>query len=112
MAIAPTLGSLIHDHTKDKMNGYYWQSFFWVCLCVLGLGLNIWLYFEDIRNNDRILDKVHKSGDEIQELMTSPPRQRRQEIQKSMSIDENAKQYLLNPNVRNALKRSMAKTKK
>ena len=77
MAIAPTIGGAIQDASADKMYGYYWLSFFWVCLAIIGMGLNIWLYFEDIRHNGGTLNKVHL-GDQIQDLMTSPkPEQRR-----------------------------------
>lgn len=72
MAIAPTIGSLIHDGSLGSQHGYYYQSLFWVLLCVLGLFLNIWLYFEDVRNNNRTLDKVHKTGEVVQDLITSP----------------------------------------
>jgi len=41
-------------------------------MCVVGFFLNVWLYYEDIKNNGRILDKVHKNGEEVQDLMTSP----------------------------------------
>jgi len=60
MALAPTIGAIIHDHTTHVSKGYFWESFFWVCMCIVGCGLNIWLYFEDIYHNNRTLDKVHK----------------------------------------------------
>jgi hypothetical protein len=62
MAIAPTIGAVIHDGTTHVMQGYFWESFFWVCLCALGCALNIWLYIEDVTHNNRTLDKVHKMG--------------------------------------------------
>jgi formate-dependent nitrite reductase membrane component NrfD len=59
MAIAPTIGSAIIDKTSDKDYGYFWVSFFWLCAVGVGLIFNILLYFEDIRKNGRVLDKVH-----------------------------------------------------
>jgi len=77
MALAPTIVGAIIDATKnDGSNGYFWASGFWVCLCILGTGLNIWLYFEDIRNNGGQLNKVHR-GDTIDDLLTGPPDERR-----------------------------------
>lgn len=60
MAIAPTIGAAIKDHTSDIVYGYYWLSFFWVLLSCVGLVLNCWLYYEDIKHNKGILNKVHK----------------------------------------------------
>jgi hypothetical protein len=45
-------------------------------ICVVGILLNTWLYFEDIRNNGGQLNKVHK-GDAIEDLMKSPTREER-----------------------------------
>lgn len=65
MALAPTIGGLIHDYSLGSKHGYFYQSMFWMLLCVIGLGLNIWLYFEDILHNNRTLDKVHRTGETI-----------------------------------------------
>lgn len=81
MAIAPTIGAVIHDNSLGTKSGYFYLSFFWVCLCLLGAGLNIWLYFEDIWHNNRTLDKVHKAGDQIQDLMMSPSADMRRQIE-------------------------------
>lgn len=59
MAIAPTIGAAIKDATPEVMHGYFWMSFFWVMLGVVGLVLNFWLYFEDMRHNNGVLNKVH-----------------------------------------------------
>ena len=82
MAIAPTIGGAIKDATANIRHGYFWMSFFWVCLCIIGLGMNVVLYFEDIKHNGGVLNKVHKE-DNIQELITSPKPERRMEIMKS-----------------------------
>ena len=114
MAFAPTIGSLIHDHSLGTLSGYFYESLFWVGVCALGMLLNVWLYFEDVRNNNRVLDKVHKNEatNEVQDLLQSPTREQRREIRSQANISQNEKEYLLNPKTRGALKRSMAKVKK
>ncbi len=71
MAIAPTIGTYIIEKTSDKDFGYFYVSLFWVLAVGVGLIFNVLLYFEDIRRNGRVLDKVH-IGDAITDLMTSP----------------------------------------
>ncbi len=62
MAIAPTIVGAIIDATQDDSSkGYFWASAFWVAVCIVGIALNVWLYFEDIRNNGGKLNKVHKA---------------------------------------------------
>ena len=111
MAVAPSIVGAIIDATKtDSTHGYFWASFFWACVCVVGTALNTWLYFEDINNNGGQLNKIHK-GDNIQDLLTSPTggERKRLEIQNSQDIAPQSKQYLLQPGARDALKKSMAK---
>ena len=115
MAIAPTVGAVIHDKTLDMKQGYFWVSFFWACMCAVGLALNIWLYFEDIYHNGSTLNKVHKTvgaQDKVQDLMMSPSQDMRRVIEQSQDITNNEKEFLLNPGARGALKRSMARVKK
>jgi MFS family permease len=109
MAVAPSIVGAIIDATKDDgTNGYFWASGFWVCICIVGIGLNVWLYFEDIRNNGGQLNKVHK-GDALQDLITSPQDERRRlEIKNDINLDPNSKEYMLDSQNRGALKRSMA----
>jgi len=53
MAIAPTIVGAIIDATEnDSSKGYFWPSVFWACICIVGIFLNVWLYIEDLRNND------------------------------------------------------------
>ncbi len=59
MAIAPSIVGAIIDNTKETQHGYFWASFFWVCICVVCFFLNLWLYIEDIKNNNGILNRVH-----------------------------------------------------
>lgn len=76
-------------------------------LTAVGLVLNIWLYFVD-RKMGGVLTKVNK-GETLTDLITSPPPAQRKEIAKNSEIHDNVKDYLLNRDQRNALKRSMAK---
>lgn len=65
MAVAPTIVGAIIDATKnDSSHGYFWASAFWAIISIIGIALNVWLYYEDINNNGGILNKVHK-GDAI-----------------------------------------------
>jgi len=77
-------------------------------ICVVGIFLNSWLYFEDIKNNGGQLNKVHK-GDAIEDLLKSPSREERRQITQDQEIPENNKEYLLHKGTRDALKRSMAR---
>jgi hypothetical protein len=74
----------------------------------VGTFLNIWLYFEDIKNNGGMLNKVHK-GDAIADLMQSPTGKERKTIEANPEISEQTKQYMLHPGARDALKKSMAR---
>lgn len=80
MSIAPTIGNLIADHTKDVDFGYYWvntriiilqEAFYWSLLALTGVATGFWLLYEDYAHGDGILAKVNK-GEHIAELMTSP----------------------------------------
>lgn len=77
-------------------------------ICLVGIVLNTWLYFEDIRNNGGILNKVHK-GDGIEEMMKSPTREERRRIEEDEDINQNNKEYMLHKGARDALKRSIAR---
>jgi MFS family permease len=105
MAVAPTIvGAIIDATADDGTNGYFWASGFWVCVCIIGIGLNLWLYFEDIRNNGGQLNKVHR-GDALQDLITSPTDERRRlEIKNDINMDPNSKEYMLDSQNRDALK--------
>ena len=71
----------------------------------IGLLFNIWLYLDDIRNRDGILNRVHKD-DTLVDLMTSPPDTRR--VLEDLD-EEQLLTYNKNKGERDALKRSMAK---
>ena len=109
MAVAPLIGGIIKDATKEYVHGYYWLSFFWICMDCVGLLLNVWLYYEDIKHNNGTLNKVHKGEELIEDLMTSPKMERKRQIEQNPGqVSDNAKEFLLNRNQRNALKKSMA----
>jgi len=81
MAVAPTIvGAIIEKTANDKTHGFFWASFFWACVCIVCLGLNFWLYYEDIRNNGGQLNKLHR-GDALADLMKSPTGTERREIE-------------------------------
>lgn len=68
--------------------------------------VGIALYIIDLRDGG-ILNKVDK-GQTIIDLMTSPKPEERRKIAENTEIQENLKDYMLNKNQRNALRRSMA----
>jgi hypothetical protein len=76
----------------------------------MGLCCNIALFVADKRNGS-VLSKVIK-GEALTDLITSPPSDKRREIAHNESMSDNVKDYLLNKDQRNALKRSIAKQTK
>ena len=72
LVIAPTVVGFIQEKTSDNMFGYYWVNFFFVGVNVIGLILNLTLYFLDIKYYDSVLDKVDK-GTRVTELISTPP---------------------------------------
>ena len=77
--MAPTIIGAIIDNTQSVGHGYFWASFFWVMICIIGIALNCWLYYEDIKNNGGQLNKVHH-GDAIEDFLKSPTREERKQI--------------------------------
>jgi len=75
-------------------------------MCIVCLFLNSWLYFEDIRNNGGELNKVHKE-DAINELLQSPTLTQRREILENPNLNEHEKDLILDPNAREAIRKSM-----
>ena len=80
-------------------------------LALCGLGLSFWLLYEDKVNNDGVLSNVNK-GETINDLLTSPLPVERRHIAENAAMHDNVKDYLLDKDKRNALKRSMAKNPK
>ena len=47
-----------------KKNGYFWTMFYFSALQVICTILNVWVYFDDLKNRGGALSKVDKSGDD------------------------------------------------
>lgn len=99
-------------YIKDKTGGYYWVMAFFVGINLVGLVLNITLYFVDIRQMDGVLNKVDKT-DRIEELITSPPSNvsRKEILKQSLAKSRTAQglvDYKLDASARESLRRSMA----
>ena len=93
-------------------------------LACIGIFLNCWLYIDDIKNRDGILNKVDK-GDELEELMTTPVAENRRKDQEKalMAPDDDAEVtmktdqevenqlqvYRKDKEARDSLRRSIAK---
>lgn len=107
LTIAPTIVGFIKDRTGD----YFWVMGFFVGINIVGLIINITLYFVDIRQMDGVLNKVDKT-DRIEELITSPPPGSRKDILKQSLAKSRTAQglvdYKLDSSARESLRRSMA----
>mmetsp|Transcript_41704 Transcript_41704/g.40061 ORF Transcript_41704/g.40061 Transcript_41704/m.40061 type:complete len:232 (+) Transcript_41704:17-712(+) len=106
LALIPTIAGLIHDATLDKDYGYFYELLLWVCMAGLGIVVSMILYFWDIRTGG-VLNRVDR-GIPLTDLLTSPTPEERREIAENPNLDENMKDYMLNRDNRNTLKRSMA----
>jgi len=58
LTISPTIVGMIKDGTRQVDHGYFWVNMYFVGINVVGLLLNMSLYYIDIYHNDGILDKV------------------------------------------------------
>jgi len=68
LVISPTLVGLIKDNTKSIDHGYFWVNAYFVFINLIGLCLNISLYYIDINYNNSVLDRVDNSTeDEMKE---------------------------------------------
>lgn len=121
LTISPLVGGVILDKT-DKEDGYFYLMVYFAGLACCGIFFNVWLYIDDLKNRDGILDKVDE-GENLEELMTSPTGPNRREhgdngdgdfdIKDDADADEQVKKSLLeyhqNKETRDTLKRSQAK---
>ena len=58
LCMAPTIVGFIKDKTKAVDHGYYYMNVFFVAINLVGLVLNLNLYYIDIKYNKGILDKA------------------------------------------------------
>ena len=58
LVIAPTLVGMIKDNTKTIDHGYFYVNAFFVLINVIGLMLNMSLYYIDLYQNNGVLDKI------------------------------------------------------
>jgi len=81
----------------------------------IGFCVNLWLYLDDIKNRNSVLNEIKKKNEGLTTMMTSPPPTRRslvpnkgedgEEIPTGVAVDI----YAENKSTRDALKRSMAR---
>ena len=91
---------------------------FFSALACLGIIFNVWLYIDDLKNRNGILDSVNPD-EMLQKLMTSPEQNNRrgrddqEDGDYDMAVDDDIKKsldvYRTDKGTRDALKRSMAK---
>jgi len=55
---------MIKDGTRSVDHGYFWVNMYFVAINVVGLLLNMSLYYIDIYHNDGVLDKVEADPSE------------------------------------------------
>lgn len=83
---------------------------FFVFVNIIGFVCNAYLWYIDIKYYDGVLNKVD-SGDEIQDLITSPTIDRKELIRASQAKDmtrQSLLDYKLDKSNRETLKKSMA----
>ncbi|EGR34415.1 major facilitator superfamily domain protein [Ichthyophthirius multifiliis] len=66
LALGPIIVGLIIDHTKHKMNEYFWMEIFFIIFGGLCLIINITIYWIDIKGN-KVLDLAFKETTEDDE---------------------------------------------
>lgn len=62
LVIAPTAVGSIKDTTKTIDHGFFYMNAFFILINVVGLLLNMSLYYIDIYQNDGVLDKVDQGS--------------------------------------------------
>lgn len=111
LVIAPfCTGLLLNKNPGRFVSTYIFLGF----LSLIGMGANIWLYIDDIKNRDGVLDKVPKS---IEELMTSPKSDGRASMpgttdptaEDELVMNTEIDQYGQDGDIRNSLKKQIGK---
>ena len=89
MTISPILSALCLK--TSKQGGYFWLMMYYSALAIIGIVLNVTLYFDDLRNRGGILDAVD-NGENLEDLMSTPvPQEKRRLIKEAMATpDDNA----------------------
>lgn len=66
LVVAPTIVGIIKDKTATKEHAadkYHYVFAFFILINLIGLALNLTLYYIDITNNDAVLDGVDKGSE-------------------------------------------------
>ena len=59
LTISPLIaGALLKTSKRD---GYFWYLMYFCILAMIGIMLNVWLYIDDLKNRNGVLDKVDTS---------------------------------------------------
>ena len=71
LTISPLIGSALLNTKKE--DGYFWYLMYFCFLSIIGFCINVWLYFDDLKNRGGVLDKIDNGdGDKMGDLVTSP----------------------------------------
>uniref|UniRef100_A0A7S3CLB5 Lysosomal dipeptide transporter MFSD1 n=1 Tax=Strombidium rassoulzadegani TaxID=1082188 RepID=A0A7S3CLB5_9SPIT len=111
LVVAPLIVAKIHENTTRNF-GYFWVCAFFVAINVVGLLLNLTLYYVDRKYYDGVLDKV-ESDDRLTQLMSTPNvnLSKKEIMSRSMAktrTAQNLLDYKLEESNRESLKRSFA----
>jgi len=58
LVIAPTIVGVIKDNTREVGHGYVYTMAFFILINVIGLILNLILYYLDVNYHNSVLDSV------------------------------------------------------
>lgn len=78
LTISPLISSAALNTAKQQ--GYFWLMMYFSILACCGIGINVWLYVDDLKYRGGILDKVD-TGENLEELMSTPVAANRRDAQ-------------------------------
>ena len=88
LTVSPMVSAALLE--ADRQGGYVSLMLYFSLLTVVGLGFNLWLYYDDLRNRKGILDAVD-DGKNLAELMEAVyPRKEQSKGDQATSNDENS----------------------
>jgi len=71
LVLAPTIVGHIKDATEAVDHGYFWTNVFFIAINVVGMMLNLYLYYIDIYHNNRVLDSASHPDSKKEKLQES-----------------------------------------
>jgi hypothetical protein len=111
LTLSPFITGFELDAAEGKPNEYFSTMMTLAAFASIGFFVNLWLYIDDIKNRGSVLNEVKKKGDDMTNMMTSPPPKRKRLGENGEDIADGipADIYAENKSTRDALKRSIAR---